>query len=182
MTTGNKSEMAVGYATLYGDMAGGFAPLKDCTKTLVYHLARYRNALGRVMPGARHHATADRRSCVPDQKDSDSLPPYDVLDPILEAFIERDYSVDQIAELGFDRGTVVARSADGQAGRVQEAPGAAGRAREQSGFRPRLALSDYVGLLTDLCGFRRLAESRREHAARIGRQVLHAERVVGLRP
>ena len=106
LTTGNKSEMAVGYATLYGDMAGGFAPLKDCTKTLVYHLANYRNGLGRVIPERviTRPPSAELRA---DQKDSDSLPPYDVLDPILEAFIERDYSVDQIAELGFDRATVV---------------------------------------------------------------------------
>jgi NAD+ synthase (glutamine-hydrolysing) len=106
LTTGNKSEMAVGYATLYGDMAGGFAPLKDCTKTLVYHLANYRNGISPAIPQRviLRPPTAELRD---DQKDSDSLPPYDVLDPILEAFIEKDYSVDQIAELGFDRATVV---------------------------------------------------------------------------
>ena len=102
LTTGNKSEMAVGYATLYGDMAGGFAPLKDCSKTLVYELARYRNTIGDVIPERvlTREPSAELR---PDQKDTDSLPPYAVLDPILEAFIERDYSVDQIAGLGFDR-------------------------------------------------------------------------------
>jgi NAD+ synthase (glutamine-hydrolysing) len=105
LTTGNKSEMAVGYATLYGDMAGGFAPLKDCTKTLVYALARYRNGLSPAIPERviTREPTAELRA---DQKDADSLPPYTVLDPILEAFIEKDYSVDQIAELGFDRATV----------------------------------------------------------------------------
>ncbi|HEX9877523.1 MAG TPA: NAD+ synthase [Gammaproteobacteria bacterium] len=105
LTTGNKSEMAVGYATLYGDMAGGFAPLKDCTKTLVYQLAHYRNGLATVIPQRvlTREPTAELR---PDQKDVDSLPPYEVLDPILEAFIEKDYSVDQIAELGFDRAIV----------------------------------------------------------------------------
>jgi NAD+ synthase (glutamine-hydrolysing) len=105
LTTGNKSEMAVGYATLYGDMAGGFAPLKDCTKTLVYQLARYRNTLSPAIPERvlTRPPTAELRY---DQKDSDSLPEYPVLDPILEAFIERDLSVDQIAELGFDRATV----------------------------------------------------------------------------
>jgi NAD+ synthase (glutamine-hydrolysing) len=105
LTTGNKSEMAVGYATLYGDMAGGFAPLKDCTKTLVYALARYRNGLSPAIPERviTREPTAELRA---DQKDADSLPPYAVLDPILEAFIEKDYSVDQIAELGFDRATV----------------------------------------------------------------------------
>jgi len=105
LTTGNKSEMAVGYATLYGDMAGGFAPLKDCTKSLVYALANYRNARSPAIPERviAREPTAELRA---EQKDSDSLPPYAVLDPILEAFIEQDLSVDQIAELGFDRATV----------------------------------------------------------------------------
>jgi NAD+ synthase (glutamine-hydrolysing) len=106
LTTGNKSEMAVGYATLYGDMAGGFAPLKDCAKTLVYGLSRYRNRLSPAIPVRviEREPSAELR---PDQKDSDSLPSYDVLDPILEAFIEKDYSVEQIAKLGFDREMVV---------------------------------------------------------------------------
>jgi NAD+ synthase (glutamine-hydrolysing) len=105
LTTGNKSEMAVGYATLYGDMAGGFAPIKDCSKTLVYRLAAYRNGLGRVVP----QRVIDRPPSAelrPDQKDSDSLPPYEVLDPILEAFIEADLSVDEIVARGFERATV----------------------------------------------------------------------------
>jgi NAD+ synthase (glutamine-hydrolysing) len=107
LSTGNKSEMAVGYATLYGDMAGGFSPLKDCTKTLVYELAKHRNTQGAAVPERviTRAPTAELRA---DQKDSDSLPPYDILDPILEAFIEKDLSVDQIAELGFERDTVVA--------------------------------------------------------------------------
>jgi NAD+ synthase (glutamine-hydrolysing) len=98
--------MAVGYATLYGDMAGGFAPIKDCTKTLVYRLARYRNSLGAAIPERviEREPSAELR---PDQKDSDSLPDYDVLDPILEAFIEEDLSVAEITERGFDRDTVV---------------------------------------------------------------------------
>jgi NAD+ synthase (glutamine-hydrolysing) len=106
LTTGNKSEMAVGYATLYGDMAGGFAPIKDCSKTLVYRLARYRNTLGDAIPERviTREPSAELR---PDQKDSDSLPDYDVLDPILEAFIEDDLSVAQITDLGFDRDTVI---------------------------------------------------------------------------
>jgi NAD+ synthase (glutamine-hydrolysing) len=105
LTTGNKSEMAVGYATLYGDMAGGFAPLKDCTKTLVYALANFRNSVSAAIPMRviTREPTAELRA---DQKDVDSLPPYEVLDPILEAFIEQDYSVDQITELGFERATV----------------------------------------------------------------------------
>jgi len=105
LTTGNKSEMAVGYATLYGDMAGGFAPIKDCSKMLVYRLAAYRNAGGRVIP----QRVIDRPPSAelrPDQKDSDSLPSYEVLDAILEAFIEEDLSVDEIEARGFDRATV----------------------------------------------------------------------------
>ena len=105
LTTGNKSEMAVGYATLYGDMAGGFAPLKDCTKTLVYELARFRNTVGNVIP-ERVIAREPSAELRPNQKDTDSLPSYEILDPILEAFIERDLSVEQIVELGFDRATV----------------------------------------------------------------------------
>jgi len=105
LTTGNKSEMAVGYATLYGDMAGGFAPIKDCSKLLVYRLAAYRNRDGEVIPQRviERPPSAELR---PDQKDSDSLPPYEVLDAILEAFIEEDLSVDQIQARGFDRATI----------------------------------------------------------------------------
>jgi NAD+ synthase (glutamine-hydrolysing) len=106
LTTGNKSEMAVGYATLYGDMAGGFAPIKDCYKSLVYRLAHYRNTLGDAIPerAITREPSAELR---PEQKDSDSLPDYGVLDPILEAFIEKDMSVDEITALGFDRAIVV---------------------------------------------------------------------------
>jgi NAD+ synthase (glutamine-hydrolysing) len=105
LTTGNKSEMAVGYATLYGDMAGGFAPIKDCTKTLVYRLARYRNSISPAIPERviEREPSAELR---PDQKDSDSLPPYDVLDPILDALMIEDLSVDEIAERGFEKDTV----------------------------------------------------------------------------
>ena len=106
LTTGNKSEMAVGYATLYGDMAGGFAPIKDCSKSLVFELARYRNTLGDAIPERviSRPPSAELRA---DQKDSDSLPDYDVLDPILEAFIEKDLSVAEITALGFDRAVVI---------------------------------------------------------------------------
>src|SRR5271168_4946998 len=86
LTTGNKSEMSVGYATLYGDMAGGFAPIKDCSKLLVYRLAQWRNAQSRMIPARviDRPPSAELRF---DQKDTDSLPPYEILDPILEAFI-----------------------------------------------------------------------------------------------
>ncbi|MBL8268396.1 NAD+ synthase [Steroidobacter sp.] len=105
LTTGNKSEMAVGYATLYGDMAGGFAPIKDCNKMLVYRLAKYRNSISRVIPERviERPPTAELRH---DQKDSDSLPEYPVLDAILELFIEDNLSVDEISARGFDRTTV----------------------------------------------------------------------------
>lgn len=106
LTTGNKSEMAVGYATLYGDMAGGFAPIKDCSKTMVYRLARYRNTIAEAIP-ERVITRPPSAELRPDQKDTDSLPDYDVLDPILEAFIEDDLSVAEITALGFDRDTVL---------------------------------------------------------------------------
>ena len=100
LTTGNKSEMAVGYATLYGDMAGGFAALKDISKTLVYRLSRYRNRLGRVIPERiiTRPPSAELRL---DQTDQDSLPPYDVLDGILEAYVEQDQSPAEIVARGF---------------------------------------------------------------------------------
>jgi len=106
LTTGNKSEMAVGYATLYGDMAGGFAPIKDCSKSMVYRLARYRNSLSKVIP-ERVITRAPSAELRANQKDTDSLPGYDVLDPILEAFIENDLSVAEIVAKGFDKDVVV---------------------------------------------------------------------------
>ena len=106
LTTGNKIEMAVGYATLYGDMAGGFAPIKDCSKSLVYQLARYRNTVSDVIP-ERIISRPPSAELRPHQKDSDSLPDYAILDPILEAFIEEDLSVNEIVERGFDREVVI---------------------------------------------------------------------------
>ncbi len=100
LTTGNKSEMAVGYATLYGDMAGGFAVLKDISKTLVYHLARYRNSLGRVIP-ERVITRAPSAELRPNQTDQDALPPYDVLDAVLEAYVEQDRSPAEIIAMGY---------------------------------------------------------------------------------
>lgn len=105
LTTGNKSELAVGYATLYGDMAGGFAPLKDVTKTLVYKLARYRNGLSPVIPEAVIER-APSAELAHNQKDADSLPPYEVLDSILTAYVEDDKTVAEIVALGYDAITV----------------------------------------------------------------------------
>jgi NAD+ synthase (glutamine-hydrolysing) len=104
LTTGNKSEMAVGYSTLYGDSAGGFAVIKDCPKTLVYELARYRNARGDV-EGPIPASIIDRAPSAElrhDQRDDDSLPPYDVLDPILEGYVADDLGRDQLVLRGFD--------------------------------------------------------------------------------
>jgi NAD+ synthase (glutamine-hydrolysing) len=102
LTTGNKSEMAVGYATLYGDMAGGFAVIKDVLKTRVYEVSRYRNSLGPrpVIPEIvlTKPPSAELR---PDQTDQDSLPPYDELDAILVAYVEEDRSIEEIVRQGF---------------------------------------------------------------------------------
>ncbi len=105
LTTGNKSEMGVGYATLYGDMAGGFAVIKDVPKTMVYRLARYRNTQNEIIPERiiKKEPTAELR---PGQKDSDSLPAYEILDPILQAYIEEDKSFADIAAKGFDKAVV----------------------------------------------------------------------------
>ena len=102
LTTGNKSEMSVGYATLYGDMAGGFAPIKDVPKLLVYQLALYRNSLSEVIP-ERVITRQPSAELAPDQIDADSLPPYDVLDPILERYVELDQSAEEIIAAGFRR-------------------------------------------------------------------------------
>jgi NAD+ synthase (glutamine-hydrolysing) len=128
LTTGNKSETAVGYATLYGDMAGGFAVLKDVPKTLVYRLAAYRNSLG-PGPGPIPRSTIERApsaELAANQTDQDTLPPYDILDRIIEAYVVNDDSVDEIAALGIDRALVqrVVGMIDGnEYKRRQAAPG-----------------------------------------------------------
>jgi NAD+ synthase (glutamine-hydrolysing) len=123
LTTGNKSEMAVGYATLYGDMAGGFAAIKDVPKTLVYRLAAYRNARGAVIP-QRVMERPPSAELAPDQKDTDSLPPYAVLDPILERYVEQDQSAAEIVAAGFDETTVrrVLRMVDRNEYKRRQAP------------------------------------------------------------
>jgi NAD+ synthase (glutamine-hydrolysing) len=100
LTTGNKSEMAVGYSTLYGDMAGGFAVIKDLTKTLVWRLARHRNTVSDVIP-ENIITRAPSAELRPDQTDQDSLPPYDVLDGIVEAYMEQNRSLREIVAAGF---------------------------------------------------------------------------------
>ncbi len=101
LSTGNKSEMAVGYATLYGDMAGGFAPLKDVPKMMVYRLAGWRNRDGEVIP-RRVLERPPSAELAPDQKDEDSLPPYAVLDAIIELYVERDLGREDIVARGYD--------------------------------------------------------------------------------
>ncbi|MEP7068527.1 MAG: NAD+ synthase [Usitatibacter sp.] len=105
VTTGNKSEMATGYATLYGDMAGGFAVIKDIVKTLVYRISNWRNSKGLAIP-QRVIDRAPSAELAPGQVDQDSLPPYEVLDAVVERYMERDMSPDQIASAGYDRETV----------------------------------------------------------------------------
>jgi NAD+ synthase (glutamine-hydrolysing) len=105
LATGNKSELAVGYATLYGDMAGGYAPLKDLTKQRVYQLCAYRNRNGIVIP-KRILERAPSAELAPNQTDQDSLPPYDVLDRIIELYLEQEKSVESIIAAGFDEAVV----------------------------------------------------------------------------
>jgi NAD+ synthase (glutamine-hydrolysing) len=102
LTTGNKSEMAVGYSTLYGDMAGGFSALKDVPKTLVYELAAWRNAYGIAAIPERVFTKAPTAELRPDQRDSDTLPAYETLDPILASYVEDDRSIRQMIAMGFD--------------------------------------------------------------------------------
>jgi NAD+ synthase (glutamine-hydrolysing) len=123
----NKSETATGYTTIYGDMAGGFIPLKDVPKTMVYKSAQYRNQQGEkeIIP-AGVLTKAPSAELRPDQKDTDTLPPYDMLDPILKAYVEDDLAIGQIIAMGFDRDTVirVARLVDrSEYKRRQTAPG-----------------------------------------------------------
>jgi NAD+ synthase (glutamine-hydrolysing) len=124
LTTGNKSEMATGYSTLYGDMAGGFAVIKDVPKTMVYELARYRNSLpdSPISPSIIDKApSAELR---PDQKDTDTLPPYEQLDPVLMAYVEEDKSVEQIIAMGIEEAVVIqaARLVDGSEYKRRQAP------------------------------------------------------------
>ena len=149
LTTGNKSEMSVGYATLYGDMVGGYNAIKDVPKILVYELAKYRNTVSPVIPERviTREPSAELR---PDQIDQDSLPPYEILDPILELYIEQDCPPREIVEQGYDEKYVsqVIRMVDrNEYKRRQSAPGvritkrAFGRDRRYpitSGFRPKI--------------------------------------------
>ncbi|MEJ2050033.1 MAG: NAD(+) synthase, partial [Calditrichota bacterium] len=127
LATGNKSEISVGYCTLYGDMVGGFSVIKDVPKTMVYRLARYRNKIegNDIIPEAIL-SKAPSAELKAEQRDTDSLPPYEVLDPILKAYVEEDFSLEDIVSMGFDHKTVakVIRMVDGnEYKRRQAAPG-----------------------------------------------------------
>jgi NAD+ synthase (glutamine-hydrolysing) len=143
VATGNKSEMAVGYATLYGDMAGGYAVLKDVYKTLVYRLARWRNADGIVIP-PEVIDKAPSAELRPDQFDTDSLPPYEILDAVLEEYIERDRTVDEIAAGGYDRDLVcrIARMVDRNEYKRRQAPPGVKITRKGFGRDRRLPITN----------------------------------------
>jgi NAD+ synthase (glutamine-hydrolysing) len=125
LTTGNKSEMATGYATLYGDMAGGFAVIKDVEKTLVFALCRDLNArAGREVIPAAIIDKPPSAELAPDQKDTDSLPPYEILDPIIEGYVEHDLSIAELIARGHERELVerVARMVDRNEYKRRQAP------------------------------------------------------------
>ena len=125
LTTGNKSEMATGYTTLYGDLAGGFAVIKDVPKTMVYQLAKYRNSLAgsELIPSAIlvKPSSAELK---PEQKTAESLAPFELLDPILTAYVDEDKSIEQIIGMGFEAGMVkrVARMVDNSEYKRRQAP------------------------------------------------------------
>lgn len=148
LTTGNKSEMAVGYATLYGDMVGGFAVIKDVPKTMVYELCRYRNEkIGPVIP-ERVLTKPPSAELRPDQKDTDSLPEYDVLDGILAAYIEDEYSPAEIVTLGYNETTVrrVVRMVDLNEYKRRQAPPGPKITSKSFGKDRRLPITNrYVG-------------------------------------
>ena len=124
LATGNKSELAVGYCTLYGDLAGGLAVLKDVPKTLVYHLARHRNGKRKKVFPEGVFTKPPSAELRPDQKDEDALPPYEVLDPVLGMYVEEDMSIEQIAREGFKKSLIaqVANLVDGNEYKRRQGP------------------------------------------------------------
>ncbi|NIP72860.1 MAG: NAD+ synthase [Gammaproteobacteria bacterium] len=148
LTTGNKSELAVGYATLYGDMAGGFDVLKDVPKLLVYRLARYRNSRSAVIP-RRVLERPPSAELAAGQKDEDSLPPYEVLDPILEMYVEQDRNIEDIVASGFDEATVrkVAWMVDRNEYKRRQAPPGVRITRRAFGRDRRYPITSGFGLM-----------------------------------
>ena len=155
LATGNKSEYAVGYSTLYGDMAGGFAPIKDVPKTLVYELCAWRNRVGPTPPIPEAVLTKPPSAELrPDQKDTDSLPAYEELDPIIAAYVEDDLGIDEIVTRGIgDRDHGRARRGDDRPGRVQTAPGRPGGQDHPEGLRagPSSAHHEPIRSVTNHC-------------------------------
>ena len=153
LTTGNKSELATGYSTMYGDMAGGFAVIKDVPKMLVYELARHVNeAKGReVVPDSviEKPPSAELR---PDQRDEDSLPPYDVLDSILKAYVEDDKTYSEILALGYDEATVQRVDSPCRWKRVQTSPVASRHQDNASQLRARPPHADCKPVQAVLAG------------------------------
>ena len=147
IATGNKSELSVGYSTLYGDLAGGFALLKDVYKTDVFRLARRLNErAGRELIPQSIIDRAPSAELRADQLDEDSLPPYPKLDRVLEAYVELDRSREELAQDGFDRRRRRARPRDDRPRRVQAPPGPAGREAPPEGVRPRPPHADHEPL------------------------------------
>ncbi len=136
LTTGNKSEMATGYSTLYGDSAGGFAVIKDVPKTLVYELCLHRNKVAGFdlvpEPVLTKAPSAELR---PDQRDEESLPPYPVLDPVIAGYVEGDRSADDLIAEGYDPAVVARGDRARGPRRVQAPPDAAGSAHLDEGLR-----------------------------------------------
>jgi len=124
LTTGNKSELSVGYCTLYGDLAGGFAILKDVPKTLVYALARYRNSKRKPVIPEATISKAPSAELRPDQKDEDTIPPYDTLDPVLSMYVVEDKDIDEIWRAGYPRALVrsIAKMVDGNEYKRRQGP------------------------------------------------------------
>ena len=147
LTTGNKSELSVGYSTLYGDLAGGFAVIKDVPKTLVYELSRHRNEVaGSDVIPASIIDRAPSAELRPDQRDEDSLPPYERLDPILEGYVEDDLDREALIAAGHDPADVDTRHPARRPRRVQAPPGPAGRADLHARVRARPAHADHQPL------------------------------------
>ena len=147
LTTGNKSEMSVGYATLYGDMAGGFAVIKDVPKTLVYELVERRNErAGRDLVPAAVIERPPSAELRPDQLDSDSLPDYDLLDRILEAYVERDKGRDEMVAAGLPGRRRRRGDPPGRPLRVQAPPGRPRHPHHPESLRPRPPPADHQPL------------------------------------
>ena len=152
LTTGNKSEVAVGYSTLYGDSAGGFAPIKDVPKTLVWELARWRNALrprarrDRADPAELASTSRRRPSSRPARSDTDSLPSYEELDAIVADYVDRDLGMAELLERGHDAEVGGPGAAAGGHRRVQAPPVRAGNEDQPEGVRPGSAAADHQPL------------------------------------